>query len=208
MRILLVDDHTIIRKGLLQILRKEFKDCEFVEASNGVEAVSILKKETFSIALMDITMPKLNGIEVLKQVKVFDIETPIIILSMLPEDQYAIRAFKAGAHGFLNKDSAPKTLIKAVNRVLSGKKYISEMVADLLVDNIGIKKEGSLIETLSDREMEVFQFMSNGKTLTEISNEMTLSVNTISTYRSRILQKLGLKNNAALIRFAIDNNIL
>jgi len=208
MKILLVDDHTIIRKGLLEILSKEYKDCEFFEASNGIEAISVLKQETLDIALMDISMPRLNGLEVLKQIKVLDIKTPIIILSMQPEDQYALRVLKAGAHGFLNKDSKPEIVLKAVHRVLSGKKYISEMVADMLVDNVGIKKEGSLIETLSDREMEVFQFISRGKTLTEISDEMSLSVNTISTYRSRIMQKLGLKNNASLIRYAIDNNIL
>jgi len=208
MKILLVDDHIIIRKGLLEILRREFSDCQFFEASNGIEALSHIKETKFSLALMDISMPKLSGIEVLKQVRALGIKTPIIILSMQPENQYAIRVLKAGAHGFLNKDSLPETLIKAAKRVLSGKKYISEMVADMLVDNVGVKKEGTLIELLSDREMEVFQLISSGKTLTEISNDMSLSVNTVSTYRSRILQKLGLKNNAMLIRCAIDNNII
>ena len=207
-KILLVDDHIIIRKGLLEILRKEFNDYHFLEASNGVEAISILKEEIVALALMDISMPKLNGLEVLKQAKFLELKTPIIILSMQPEDQYAIRVLKAGAYGFLNKDSAPETLIKAVNRGLSGKKYISETVADMLVDNVGAKKEGSLLDTLSDREMEVFQCISRGKTLSEISNEMALSPNTISTYRSRILQKLGLKNNATLVKYAIDNNIM
>lgn len=208
MKILLVDDHIIIRKGLLEILRREFKDCEFLEASNGIEAISFLKHEDVSIALIDISMPKLNGLDVLKQANALEIKTPIIILSMQPENQYAIRVLKAGAYGFLNKDNSPDTIIKAVRRVLSGRKYISETVADILVDNVGVNKEGSLIESLSDREMEVFQFISRGKTLTEISEELTLSVNTISTYRTRVLQKLGLKNNAMLIRYALDNDIL
>ena len=207
MKILLVDDHTLLRKGLIEILKEEFDSCEFLEASNGVEALSILRKEELSLALLDISMPKMNGIEVLKQLKALAIEIPVLILSMQPEDQYALRVLKAGAHGYLNKDSAPNDLIGAVKTILSGKKYISNAVSDMLVNNVGNKKVNSLLELLSDREMEVLQLIASGKSITEISQEISLSVNTISTYRSRILQKLKLKNNASLIKYAIDNKV-
>ena len=208
MKILLVDDHAILRKGLIEIIREEFPNCNFFEASNGIEGLSILRKETLSLALLDISMPELNGIEVLKQVKVLGIETPIIILSMQPEEQYALRVLKAGAYGYLNKDSAPDELINAVKKILEGKKYISSVITDLLADSIGQKNVTNLFELLSDRELQVLELIANGKSVSQIADEILLSVNTISTYRSRILQKLSLKNNAALVRYAIDHKIV
>lgn len=208
MKILLVDDHAILRKGLIEIIREEFPNCNFFEASNGIEGLSILRKETLSLALLDISMPELNGIEVLKQVKVLGIETPIIILSMQPEEQYALRVLKAGAYGYLNKDSAPNELINAVKKILEGKKYISSVITDLLADSIGQKNVTNLFELLSDRELQVLELIANGKSVSQIADEILLSVNTISTYRSRILQKLSLKNNAALVRYAIDHKIV
>lgn len=208
MKILLVDDHAILRKGLIEIIREEFPNCNFFEASNGIEGLSILRKETLSLALLDISMPELNGIEVLKQVKVLGIETPIIILSMQPEEQYALRVLKAGAYGYLNKDSAPNELINAVKKILEGKKYISSVITDLLADSIGQKNVTNLFELLSDRELQVLELIANGKSVSQIADEILLSVNTISTYRSRILQKLSLKNNAALVRYAIDHKII
>ena len=208
MKILLVDDHAILRKGLIEIIREEFPNCNFFEASNGIEGLSILRKETLSLALLDISMPELNGIEVLKQVKVLGIETPIIILSMQPEEQYALRVLKAGAYGYLNKDSAPDELINAVKKILEGKKYISSVITDLLADSIGQKNVTNLFELLSDRELQVLELIANGKSVSQIADEILLSVNTISTYRSRILQKLSLKNNAALVRYAIDHKII
>jgi len=208
MKVLLVDDHVIIRKGLIEIIRKEFPNCIFMEASNGAEGLSVLRKETLSLALLDISMPELNGIEVLKQVKVLGIKTPIIILSMQPEEQYAMRVLKAGAKGYLNKETALNELVNAVKKVLDGKKYISDAIADLLTDSIGQKEVTHLHELLSDRELQVLELIANGKSVSQIADEVLLSVNTISTYRSRILQKLNLKNNTALVRYALDNGII
>ncbi|WGD33550.1 response regulator transcription factor [Olleya sp. YS] len=208
MKVLVVDDHIILRKGIIQILKNEFSIASFFEASNGIEALKILSKETLDIALIDISMPKLDGIEVIKQAKSSHISTPILILSMQPEDQYAIRVLKAGAFGFLKKNSHPEELIKAVKKILSGKKYISENVADMLVNTTSFKPVDSLVELLSDRELEVVRLMASGKSVKEIAQSISLSANTISTYRSRILQKLNLKNNASIVKFAVDNNIL
>jgi len=208
MKILVVDDHAIIRKGLIQILKKEFISATFFEASNGLEALKVLRKNLLDIALIDISMPKLNGIEVLKQVKSSDIKTPILILSMQPEDQYAMRVLKAGAYGFLNKNSSPEVLVSVVNKILSGKKYISEEIKEFLIDSIGTRQVQNLSEKLSDRELEVVSLMASGKTVTEIAESISLSVNTISTYRSRILQKLNLKNNASIVKFAIENDLV
>jgi len=207
MHILLVDDHAILRMGLIEILRDEFPDGIFSEASNGVEGLSILRKETISLALLDVSMPKMNGLELLKQANAFEIDTPIIILSAQPEEQYALRALKAGAHGFLSKDSTPEEIIGAVKKVLSGKKYVSPILVDILADTVGDKKVTALHELLSDRELQVLELIAKGKTVTEIANEVSISVNTVSTYRSRILQKLNLKSNAALVRYALDHNI-
>jgi DNA-binding NarL/FixJ family response regulator len=208
MKILIVDDHAILRKGLIEILRDKYKDAEFIEAANGVEALTILRKETLDVALLDISMPELNGVEVLKQAKALEIETPILILSMQAEDQYALRVIRAGAYGFVNKDSAPKELITAIDKVLSGKKYISESIADILVESASKREVEDQHELLSDRELQVLQLIASGKSVSEIGTEIGLSVNTVSTYRSRILQKLKLNNNAAIIRYAIDNKLV
>lgn len=205
--ILIVDDHAILRKGLIQLLEGDFQDYIFLEASNGIEALSVLRKEKVDLALLDIAMPKMNGIELLKQLEIHNISTPSIILSMQEEDQYALRVFKAGASGFLSKNSAPEVLIKAIRKVLSGRKYISENVADILADNINKKDVKNILDHLSNREIQVLQLIANGLIVSEIAKEIGLSVNTISTYRSRILKKLSLKNNAAIIKFAIDHNL-
>jgi len=208
MRFLVVDDHAILRKGLVKILKGEFNEAQFFEASNGAEALTMLKNEALDIALLDISMPGLNGVEVLKQAQALNIKTPILILSMQPEEQYALRVLKAGAHGFLNKESALEDLIAAVNKVLSGKKYISETIADILIETTNKKEVVNQHELLSDREMEVLHLLGQGKTITQIANQIHLSVNTISTYRSRIMDKLHLSSNAAIIKYAIENDLV
>ena len=208
MKILVVDDHAILRKGLIEIIKQEYKNAKFFEASDGLEALKILRNESLTLALLDISMPNMNGIQLLKQAKAQGIKTPILILSVQPEDQYAIRVLKAGAFGFLNKDSAPGKLITAVRKVISGKKYISENVADMLVNSSSSKPVDSLIELLSDRELEVVRLMASGKSVKEIAESISLSVNTISTYRSRVLQKLNLKNNASIVKFALENDLV
>lgn len=208
MKILIVDDHTILREGLIRILGRVFTDSVFLEASNGVEALSVLRREELSITLLDITMPELNGIDVLKQARALGVTTPIIMVSLLPEDKYAVRVLKAGAQGFLNKDSKPEIIIDAVKKVLCGEKYISNTTLNILTNNLGQKTTNNLHELLSDRELQVLQLIAEGKPVSQIALEIGLSVNTISTYRSRILQKMNLKNNTDLLRYALENNMV
>ena len=207
MKFLIVDDHVILRKGLLGVLKKEFIDSLFVEASNGYEALAELKDNDVDIVISDISMPDLNGVDLLKQLKALQIKTPVIILSMLPEDQYAIRVMKAGAYGFLNKDCKPNELVSAVNSALSGKKYITPSISNLLVNALGVKQIKNQHELLSDREMLVLHNIAKGYSLTDIANSLGLSINTVSTYRARIIKKLNLKNNSGIIRYAIDHNL-
>ncbi len=207
MKILVVDDHAILRKGLLGILNKEFINCSCFEASNGYEAISALKDNDVDIAISDISMPDLNGIDLLKQLKALQITTPVLILSMLQEDQYALRAMKAGAYGFINKDCKPQELVSAIKTVLSGKKYITPSVSDLLVSALDVKQIKNQHELLSDRELMVLHNIAKGNSLTDIANSLGLSINTVSTYRARIIKKLNLKNNAGIIRYAIDHNL-
>lgn len=208
MKVLIADDHAILRKGLIEILHESFPTMEYFEASNSIEALQITRKETLDLILLDISMPGRNGLETLKQIRADGIQTPILILSVQPEDQYAIRALKAGASGFLNKDSAPEELINAVNHILKGKKYISSNIVDKLAQSLSHPLDQPLYETLSDRELQVLKFIASGKTVSEIGREISLTVNTISTYRARILDKLNLKNNAELTRYALDNSLV
>ena len=206
MNILVADDHAIVRKGLIQLLKEEYPFVSVTEAADSTEVYQHTKDLIWDVILLDISMPGRNGIEVLKQLRSGGIKAPILMLSMHPEDQYALRALKAGASGFLNKESATEELIAAINRVLSGRKYISDSLAEKLADSAASPGQ-SLHEQLSDREMQVFQLLAAGKPVSEIAEEISLSVNTISTYRSRILEKLSLSNNAELIRYALDNGL-
>jgi DNA-binding NarL/FixJ family response regulator len=208
MKVLIADDHAILRKGLIEILHESFPTLEYFEASNSIEVLQITRKETLDLILLDISMPGRNGLETLKQIRADGLQTPILILSVQPEDQYAIRTLKAGASGFLNKDSAPEELINAVNLILKGKKYISSNIVDKLAQSLSRPLDQPLHETLSDRELQVLKFIASGKTVSEIGREISLTVNTISTYRARILDKLNLKNNAELTRYALDNSLV
>ena len=207
MKILIADDHAIVRKGLIGLLRGEFMNAEIHEATNGAEAMEQARSQTWDLILLDISMPGRSGVETLAQLRADGVKAPILMLSMQPEEQYGIRVLKAGASGFVNKETATEELITAVHRVLSGRKYISEKVAERLAESKspdGIKLPHEL---LSNRELEVLQRIASGKTISEIAEEISLSVNTISTYRTRILEKLGLHNNAELTRYALDNGI-
>jgi DNA-binding NarL/FixJ family response regulator len=208
MKVLIADDHAILRKGLIEILHESYPNMEHFEASNSIEALQITRKETLDLILLDISMPGRNGLETLKQIRADGIQTPILILSVQPEDQYAIRVLKAGASGYLNKDSAPEELINAVNLILRGKKYVSSNIVDKLTQSLSRPLDQPLYETLSDRELQVLKFIASGKTVSEIGREISLTVNTISTYRARILDKLNLKNNAELTRYAFDNSLV
>ena len=206
MNFLVADDHAVVRKGLVQILREEFPGAQISEATNGNEVLQAIGTQTWDVILLDISMPGRNGMETLKQLRANGIKAPILMLSIHAEEQYAIRALKAGASGFLNKETATEQLLAAVHKVLAGKKFITPSLAEKLAGTIG-EEEKSPETMLSDREMQVLQLIASGKTVSEIAEELSLSVNTISTYRARILEKLHLNNNAELTRYALDNNL-
>lgn len=208
MNVLIADDHAIVRKGLIQLLREEFPDVQVTEASTGEEVFDKCKSKVWDFMLLDISMPGRNGVDILKHLRAAGIKAPILMLSMHPEDQYALRVLKAGASGFLNKDSATAELVTAVHRVLSGRKYITSSLAEKLAEGMGDLSDRPAHENLSDREMQVLQGLAAGKTVSEIAGDISLSVNTISTYRSRILEKLLLENNADIMRYAIDNHLV
>lgn len=205
MKFLIADDHALVRKGIAQLLKEEFPTCSITEVSNGHEVLLEAKRQIWDVILLDISMPKKNGIETLKQLRANKIQAPVLMLSMHPEDQYAVRVLKSGASGFLNKESAPEELLVAVHKVLSGKKYITESIAHKLLET---HDEKTSHEHLSDREMQVLQLIASGKGVSEIAEKISLSVNTISTYRSRVLEKLNLKNNSELTRYAFDHHLI
>ena len=208
MKFLIADDHAVVRKGLIQILLEEFPSAEVTEVANGNDAVEEVSKQIWDVILLDISMPGRNGIEALKQIRANGIKAPILMLSMFPEEQYALRVLKAGASGFLNKENAIEELLVAIHKVLSGRKYISSSMAEKLAETLGEGGEKPAYEFLSDREMQVLQLIASGKAVSDIAKEISLSVNTISTYRARILEKLSLTNNAELTRYALDNNLV
>lgn len=208
LRFLIADDHAIVRKGLVQLLKEAFANAFCEEVGNGNELLSKARNSQWNVILLDISMPGLSGIETLKQLRSEGIKTPVLVLSMHSEEQYAVRVLKAGASGFLNKESANEELIAAVQKLLAGRKYVSPTVAEILANSTADANSKPLHHQLSDREMQVLQLIASGKTVSEIANEISLSVNTISTYRSRILEKLSLHNNAELTRYAIEHGLV
>jgi two-component system, NarL family, invasion response regulator UvrY len=207
MQFLISDDHAIVRKGLRDLLVEAFPTAVFFEAANSQEAITIVTKQTIDVILLDISMPGRNGLDTLKQMRQLGIKAPILMLSMHSEDQYAVRVLKAGASGFINKETATDELLAAVHQVMKGKKYITASVAEKLADSADSGGK-ALHELLSDREMQVLQQIASGKTVSEIADEIALSVNTVSTYRTRILEKLSLSNNSELTRYALDNHLI
>jgi DNA-binding NarL/FixJ family response regulator len=207
MKFLIADDHSLVRHGLLRIIKERWPDAEAIEASKDAEVFQAVETHSLDFMVLDLSMPGRGGLDILKQLKSNGLKFPVLILSMHPEEQYAVRVLRAGASGFLNKDSAPELLINALERVLAGRKYVSDAVAEQLASGTQYGNSQALHENLSDRELEVLQQLAKGKTVSEIATELSLSVNTISTYRARILEKLGLESNAALTRYAIDNGL-
>lgn len=208
LQFLLADDHAIIRRGLTQILVDAYPDVQITETDDAAGALKNLKQRSYDLLISDISMPGVNGLELLKRVKVLYAKLPILILSMHAEEQYAIRALRAGAAGYLAKDSAPEELIKAVQHVLVGKKYVSSSLAAIMAEYIGEPATVDLHELLSDRELEVLKLIAKGKSITQIGEILFLSPNTISTYRSRILEKMKVKTNAELIHYVIENGLI
>lgn len=208
MNILIADDHTIVRKGIRQILMEEFNEAVIEEVADGNEMLYKIRNEKFDIVISDISMPGRSGLESLKQVKEEFPKLPVLILSMHSEDQYAIRVLKAGASGYLTKDSAPEELVKAVKQIISTGRYISPAVADKLAENINLRSTEQLHESLSDREFEVLKMIGSGKTVSEIAQILSLSVNTISTYRVRILEKTKLHSNSEVMHYVLENKLV
>ena len=206
--ILVVDDHALIRKGLKQLL-EDTPDIRITgEAECGVQAINMVRAHRYDLVLLDISLPDKQGIDVLRQLKVEHPNIKVIVLSMHPEDQYGVRTLKAGALGYLNKQSAPDLLIGAIRQVLSGKKYISEIIAEQLLNNLIGESQELLHQTLSNREYQTLCLMASGKSLTEIAEDMSLSPKTISVYRGRMLEKMGFKNNAEAIHYAITYHLV
>jgi two-component system, NarL family, invasion response regulator UvrY len=208
MKILIVDDHAIVRRGLKQILEGEIDPVIVGEAQNAQEALQKTNNEIWDMIILDINLPDRNGLDLLSEFHFKYPKLPIMIMSMYSEDQFALRAFKTGAVGYLNKQSAPEELVKAIKKIASGGKYVSEIMAELLASNVDKQEEDKpLQEILSDREYQVFLLLAAGKTVSEISNNLSLSVKTVSTYRARLLEKMNLKNNAELIYFAAHHHL-
>ena len=207
-RIVIADDHAIVRQGLKKIL-DENPDMKVVaEHVNGADALRWIRANGCDVALLDIAMPGLNGIDVLKQLHEEKPKLPILILSIYPEEQYAVRLIKAGAAGYLTKESAPEIVTEAVRRVAAGKKYISATVAEMLANELGEQEGKQPHETLSDREFQIFLLLAAARTVSEIAASLSVSVKTVSTYRTRILEKMQLRNNAELMRYAVEKHLM
>ena len=208
-RILIVDDHEVVRDGVKRIFdEQEPGMAVFGEASNGPEALRLVREEAWDVVVLDLTLDDRSGLEVLKELKQIRPKIPVLILSMHSEEQYARRAFKAGAAGYTTKDSPRAELVKAVNRVIEGGRYVSPAMAEKLIVDIERGSDKPVHETLSDREFQVMRMMASGQTVKEIAAELALSVKTISTYRARILDKMNLHTNAELIHYAIQNQLI
>ena len=206
--ILIADDHSVVREGLKQIISGNADMTVLAEAGNGNEAIEKIGKNSFSVVILDIAMPGKNGLDTMKEIKIKHPNLPVLILSMYPEEQYALRFLRAGASGYLTKKSASEELVNAIRTVSKGKKYVTSSLAEQLVGELDITTEKPLHGTLSDREFQVLCLIASGKTSGEIADELFLSVKTVSTYRTRILEKLRLKNTAELITYAIQNQLV
>jgi len=207
-RVLIADDHPIVREGLRQILSETDDILVVDEASNGKEVLDYTWNNTYDVILLDISMPGRDGLEVLRELKRHKPKLPVLILSMYPEEHYAIRVLRGGASGYLTKSSAPDELISAIRKVATGRKYISSTLAERLTYELDRDADRPAHESLSDREYQVMHMIASGKTIKEIAEELCLSVKTVSTYRSRILEKMTLKNNAEIVLYAVQNKLV
>lgn len=205
-RIILADDHSFIRLGLIQILKDEYPAAEITQVSDGEALIKEVMLHDWDLVISDLDMPGRSGLEALEQIKLIKPNLPVLILSIYAEDLYAVRVLKAGASGYLNKNSAPDELITAVQRISLGKKYITAEVAEkLLTSGEDVKKPHEL---LTNREFEIFKLLALGRTVTQIADTLSLALTTISTYRSRIMEKLNLSTNSDLTRYALSHHII
>ena len=206
-RVLVADDHAVVRRGVVQILDEAPDMMAAGQASSGREVLQRVQAEDFDVVLLDIAMPEGSGLEVLHQLRTLEPGLQVLILSMYPERQYAVRALKAGAAGYLTKESAPDELVAAIRRVAIGGKYISQSLAEELAVGLAGEASEKPIDSLSNREYQVMRLLASGKTVSEIAEELSLSAKTVSTYRARILDKLNLRNTAEIVRYAFENEL-
>ena len=207
-RVLIADDHAILRRGLREILMRELEGVVCGEAENAQQVLAQVQSQNWDLAIVDITMPGRSGLDVLRDLQRIQPGLAVLVLSMHPEDQYGKRVLKAGASGYMNKESAPEELIKAIRKVLAGGRYVSPALAEKLAVEWGTNAGQPLHENLSDREFEVLRMMALGKTTSQIAAELHLSVTTVSTYRARILEKMNMTTTAELMRYALRNNLV
>jgi DNA-binding NarL/FixJ family response regulator len=207
-RVLIADDHAILRRGLREILMRELEGAVCGEAKDSIEVMVRIQQSEWDLAILDITMPGRSGLDVLNDLKVARPKMPVLVLSMHAEDQYAKRVLRAGAAGYMNKESAPEELIKAVRKVLAGGRYVSAALAENLVSDLSEDSKRPIHESLSNREFEVLRMFASGKTVGQIAEELRLGVTTVSTYRARILEKMHMLTTAELIRYALHNGIV
>lgn len=208
-RVLIADDHAIVRSGLKQILTDSGSMTVVAEAENGLDAVQKVRALAggVDVVVLDISMPGMSGIDALRMIRDAAPKLPVLILSMYPEEQYAVRLIKSGASGYMTKETVPQELVDAIRKVAAGKKYISPSVAEMLAEEVGGGNSSLLHASLSDREYQVLIRLASGKTVSGIADEMALSVKTISTYRSRVLGKMRMKNNAELTHYVISHQL-
>ncbi len=207
-RILIADDHSVVRKGLRQILLEGFPTAHIEEVPDAEEMIKKIIQFPWDVVISDLSMPGRSGLEALQQLKQINPKLPVLILSIHPEDQYALRVLKAGASGYLSKDMAPDELVNAVQRVMLGKKYITASIAEKLASVLDQDSGKAAHESLSDREFSVLKLLAAGKSVSEIAESLFLSVTTVSTYRSRIMAKMGMKNNADLTLYSIEHKLI
>ena len=209
MKILIADDHAVVRKGLSQILLEEFSTAVIEEVDNSEDLIKKAMEGPWDVIISDLSMPGRSGLDALYQLKEILPDTPVLIMSIHPEEQYARRLLKAGAAGYLSKDAATEDLAKAVRQVLLGRKYISPAVAQIIADDVAQDRgDKALHESLSNREFEIFKLIASGMSVSEIADKLTLSSPTISTHRARILAKMNMRTNSELTRYALNNKLI
>ena len=209
MKILLVDDHALVRRGVVHVLSEDLPDLTIVEKGTAQDAIDAVQSGHWDLIILDVNLPDKSGLDALKDIKRICPNLPVLILSLYPEAHYARRALKAGASGYLTKDTAPEEVTNAVKRILKGGRYVSAALAEQLAADLGTAAHDASEphEVLSDRELEVLRLIGSGNTPTQIAEQLALSIKTVSTYRVRILEKLNLRTTAELIRFAVDHQL-
>jgi two-component system, NarL family, invasion response regulator UvrY len=207
-RVLIADDHAILRRGLKEILLAEFHDATCGEAGEAQQVLAQVRSHPWDLVILDVSMPGRSGFDLLSDLKQIRPELPVLVLSMHPEDQYGKRVLRAGAAGYMNKETAPEELVKAVRKILGGGRYVSATLAEKLASDLSVDSGRPIHESLSNREFEVLRMIASGKANSQIAEELHLSLTTVSTYRARILEKMGMTTNAELMRYAMQNRLI